>query len=542
MESAQQRREKYPIFDTIEEIIAYTQANSSSDQILIQEAEGGSLTIGEFISDLGRICNMFLDLGMKRDRNVGVFLPNCMEYSYLYIALGRLGIPVIPINRFLKGESLKYVLNHCDVHYLVTSKELFEEDIDQFGDSLETLRHIIYIDEQVLNQSFGESSFFSDFRRYPSDFTPPWVIEGNEIQGVWMTSGTTGLPKGIVATHKYLLQRLSFTANYFRLEPSDVIYFALPMYHQPFFNWGITMALMGGCKLVFVERFTASRFWEHISKYKGTLVYTTGTIIPILLKQPSGPFETEGREFIRLWMPWPLDPGAIERWPMIKFLEGYGLSEYAIAAFNSYHNPEIGSQGPITPFTDLKICDPETSAELPNGKIGEIVVRSKLGPDYMMQGYYNSPEETERVIRDGWFYTGDAGYLDDDSLLHFSDRLKDSVRVGGENVPSLQVEAIIRKYPKIEDVAIVGVKGDLGHDEILAHVVVKEGEKLSPDEFFAFCNQDMAYYMVPMFLYIRDDLPKTATLRVQKYKLRDEGIPPGTVKRKDTRGSKNRKK
>jgi crotonobetaine/carnitine-CoA ligase len=289
-----------------------------------------------------------------------------------------------------------------------------------------------------------------------------------------------------------------------------------------------------GCKLVFVDWFSASKYWEHVVKYRCTITYTTGTIMAILLKQGVGSFEKEGTGFIRLWVPWPLDQPevAMARWPNTKFLLGYGLSEYCHAATHSLDHPETDSQGPATPFTELKICDPETGKELPAGNVGEIVVRSNLGDAYMMQGYYKSPEETKRVLRDGWFYTGDAGYLDKRKLLHFVDRLKDSIRVAGENVPSVEVETIIKSHPKIMEAAIVGVKGELGHDEIMAHVVLNKNEELAPEEFFEFCVEKLAYFMVPKYLCIREELPKTATLRVQKYKLREEGIRPGCFVRK----------
>jgi crotonobetaine/carnitine-CoA ligase len=255
------------------------------------------------------------------------------------------------------------------------------------------------------------------------------------------------------------------------------------------------------------------------------MVYTTGTIIPILLKKEMGDFEREARERIRLWSAWPVDqPDVVsKRWPKTQFVSGYGLSEYALATMTVY-NAKEKSEGPATPYTEIKICDPETGKELGAGEAGEIVLRSKLGPGFMMQGYYKAPETTAETIKDGWLYTGDGGYLDEKKELHFVDRLKDSVRVGGENVPSVQVESIIASHPKIAEVAVAAAKGELGSDEIAAHVVLRDGASLSPEEFFEFCAEKMAYFMVPRYLRIRKELPKTANLKVQKYKLREEGV------------------
>jgi crotonobetaine/carnitine-CoA ligase len=525
--------EKYGLFTTVEEVVSHARETIPPDKVLVQRADGVGISVGEYLDAVNRICNMFLDFGVEKNRHVGVFLSNCIEYTYLYTALGLLGVPMVPLNPFLKGDSLEYVLNHCDVQYLVTNRELFSEKIVPIASSLRKVNHLLYVGDEITTDRFASVSAFDRHSLYSPEFKRPWNLAASDLEVIWLTSGTTGLPKGVETTQEYLLQRTSFSVNYFDMTPSDVIYFVLPMYHIPFHNWGLFMAMISGCTVVTVDWFSASRFWQHVAKYRATIAYSTGTIMAILLKQEVGNLERQGREHLRIWVPWPLDQPdvAVARWPKTKFLEGYGLTEYAIAATNTLEDPEIGSQGPPTPYTDLKICDQDTGTALPAGEVGEIVVRSKVSPAYMMRGYYNSPEDTRQAVRDGWFHTGDAGYLDDRGRLHFVDRLKDSVRVGGENVPSVQVEAIIKQHPRIMEVAVVGVKGEMG-PEMLAHVVLKNGEQLTPDEFFDFCIEKMAYFMVPKYVCIRKELPKTASSKIQKYKLREEGLTCDYVMRK----------
>ena len=524
------------LFTTVEEIVAHARETVPPDKILVQRADGEGISFSEYLNNVNKICNMFLDLGIEKNHHVGVFLSNCIEYTYLYTALGLLGVPMVPLNPFLKGDSLEYVINHCDVEYLVTNKDLYAEKIRPIASSLTKITHVLYVGDLIETDQFSHILPFARYAEYPPEFTKRWDVSGSDVAVIWLTSGTTGLPKGVETTHEYLFQRTSFSVySYFKMTPSDVIYFILPMYHIPFHNNGLFMAMMTGCTVVTVDWFSASRFWQHVAKYGATVTFSTGTIMAILLKQEVGDFERQGREHLRLWMPWPLDEPdvAVARWPKTKFILGYGLTEYSMAATNTLENPEIGSQGPSTPFTDLKICDPDTGITLPVGEMGEIVVRSKVSPAYMMRGYYNSPEDTRQAVRDGWFHTGDGGYLDDRGHFHFVDRLKDSVRVGGENVPSVQVETIIKGHPKIAEAAIVGVKGELG-PEMLAHVVLKDGQVLVPDEFFEFCAEHMAYFMIPKYLRIREELPKTATTRVQKFKLREEGLTPECVMRKES--------
>ena len=525
-----------PQFQTMEEVIATAGRNFGPEQVVLERAGGGSLQRGELLTNLDRISNMLVELGMRKGRNVAVLLPNCLEYAYFYLALGRLGITVLPVNQFLKGEALSYVLNHCDIEFLITNQELFLKAVEPIADALDRISCVMFLDEIVPTNRFESTALFSDFKKYSDQFEQPWPVEKTDVAVIWLTSGTTGLPKGVVCTQEYLLQRMSYSVDFFGLNSNDVIYFILPMYHIPFYTWGVPMAMAGGCKLVFVDWFSASRFWEHTARFKATMVYTTGTIIPILLKRDMDAFEKEARERIRYWGAWPVDQPEVvfKRWPKTKFVSGYGLSEYALATMNIFEVDNM-SQGQPTPFTDLKICDPDTGEPLPFGVTGEIVVRSNLGPGYMMQGYYKSSQATRETIRDGWLHTGDGGYVDEGGDLHFVDRLKDSVRVGGENVPSVQLEGIIAGHPRIAEVAIAGVRGELGSDEIAAHVVLKDGESLDAEDFFKFCEERMAYFMVPRYLRIHKELPKTTNLKVQKYKLREDGLTEDYIRRTDAR-------
>lgn len=150
------------------------------EQVLLQRADGESLCVGEYLRNLGRICNMLLDMGIEKGRNVGAFLPNCLEYSYLYFALGRLGVTFVPINPFLKGDSLSYVVNHCDIEYLVTSKELFEDKVIPISGDLKSIGSIIFIGEEIQTDKFRKTAPFSNFRSYPPEFRQQWNVRGTD--------------------------------------------------------------------------------------------------------------------------------------------------------------------------------------------------------------------------------------------------------------------------------------------------------------------------------------------------------------------------
>jgi len=492
------------------------------------------LTYSEFGINVNKISNLLKETGVQKGDHVAVFLPNCPEYAYLYHALGKCGAIMSPINPFIRGKPLEYILKHSDSKYLITSNELFSEKISNIIELIDGLNCIFFLDKKE-DLKGVDSLLFSDFTNYSSEFESKWKVTGDDIQGIWYTSGTTGVPKGAVINHKNYMYRILFFADYFRITNKDVIYYILPMYHVAYAVWGGPLAMAGGAGIVQVPWFSASAFWKEVMRYNATITFSTGTIIPIMLNQPITEDEISAKEKLRIWIGWPVDdPKSVtERWPDIKFMEAYGTTEAPVAAISDYESPEFGNAGPPAAYTNLKIIDPESGEELSKGKVGEIVYGHKLGPDYILKEYYKNPRKTKEMIKNGYWYSGDLGMLDERGRLKFADRLKDYLRVGGENVSSSVVEEVIRKHPAIMEAAIVEKKGELGHDEIVAHVVLKEAASIDPKEFFEFCNKNMAYFMVPRYLVIRSELPKTSTLRIEKYKLREEGIASNAIDRSE---------
>jgi carnitine-CoA ligase len=504
------------------------------DTKILFRMSGIEVTYSEFSRNVNKICNLLEEIGVKKGDHVAVFLSNCPEYAYLYHALGKCGAIMSPINPFVRGEPLEYILKHSDSKYLITTYELFSEKISNLIKLIDGLKCIFFLDKR--EDLKGVDSFlFSEFKNFSSDYEPKWKVTGDDIQGIWYTSGTTGVPKGAVINHKTYIYRVLFFSDYFRMTNKDVIYYILPMYHVGYACWGGPLAIAAGAEIVQVPWFSASAFWKDIMRYKATITFSTGTIIPIMLNHPITEDEIAAKEKLRIWIGWPVDdPKAVrERWPNVRFMEAYGTTEAPVGAIADYENPEFGNAGLPTAYTNLKIIDPGSGEDLSKGKVGEIVYGHKLGPEYILKEYYKDPQKTREMIKNGYWHSGDLGMLDEKGHLKFADRLKDYLRVGGENVSSAVVEEVIRKHPAIAEVAIIGKKGELGHDEMVAHVVPKVGASIDPKEFFEFCNTNMAYFMVPKYLVIRSELPKTSTSRIEKYKLRDEGIPSNAIDRNE---------
>lgn len=488
------------------------------------------VTYAEFARNVARICNLLVSLGLRKGDHVAIFLANSLEYACLYHALSKCGLVMVPLNQFLRGESLRYIIDHSDACALITSRAAFDEKIGPLQAQLPKIKQVLFTDELSVNVRVP-ATLFTDFRQHAAVFTPSQPVSGSDLQGIWYTSGTTGLPKGAATTQRSYVFRALFHADYFRMHPDEVVYYVLPQYHVAYMVFGGPFAMAAGCEIVQVDWFSASRFWQDIQAYGVTVTFSTGTILPVMLGQAVSDAEREQR--LRLWVGWPIDdPAAVRaRWPHTKFMELYGTTEAGNATICNFDAPQLGTAGPPAPYTELQIIDPATGAELPHGQEGEIKVRHRLGPDYILRAYYRDPDKTRQTLVDGWWHSGDMGLIDDQGCLRFMARIKDYLRVGGENVSTRVVEAAIRRHPAVAEVAVVGTRNELGHDELVAHVVPKPDALLDATGFFVFCNRELPYFMVPRFLVQQQELPKTATLRIEKYKLQEQ-LPPHAVDRK----------
>jgi crotonobetaine/carnitine-CoA ligase len=282
-----------------------------------------------------------------------------------------------------------------------------------------------------------------------------------------------------------------------------------------------------GTKVVIYERFSASRFWDYIRKSKATTFNSLGAMANFIYSQPRK--EDDGDNPVRVCAAFPM-PAAIyedfEKRFKLKIVEGYGLTETGNPTYNPYDAPKIGSCGKPTENMEVLIVD-DNDFPVPPGVVGEIVARGKV-PWTMSLGYYNMPEKTVELIRNHYYHTGDAGYLDEDGYLYFVDRVKDYIRRRGENISSFEVERSVNAHPKVAESAAVGVKSELAEDEVKIVIVLKEGEILGPKELLAFLEPRMPYFAIPRYVEFVESLPKTPTGRVQKNLLREAGITANT--------------
>ncbi len=479
--------------------------------------EGISKTYKEMDEIASRVANELLNLGLNKGDNVCLLMTNIPEFIYVFFGNSRAGIVTCPINPALRSDELEYIINNSEAKIIVVESRLVP-NVRKIRDRLGKLEQIIVVggEEEGNEHSFDKLIAYSQMEK------PDVDVSEDDTAAIIYTSGTTGKPKGAVLTHKNYIWDATMMGRQTKMTEDDRFMCILPLFHVNGQVVTVLGPLVVGAAMVLVNRFSASRFFETVDKYKPTAFSAVPTIYAMLLNTPG----TEGYDLSSLRFcvcgaaPMPVEVfNNFEKAFNASILEGYGLSEGTCA---SSVNPldgtrKVGSIGLPFPGQQMKIVDHDGN-ELPNGERGEIVIK---GPN-VMKGYYNNPEATEAAIRDGWLHTGDMGYVDDDGYFFISGRIKEMIIRGGENIYPKEIEEFIYQIDAVAEAAVVGVPDDFYGEEVKAYIVLKEGKSATEEEILNFCLEKMAKYKCPKSVAFIKEMPKTPTGKIQKKKLVEE--------------------
>jgi crotonobetaine/carnitine-CoA ligase len=471
-----------------------------------------------------RLGNGLKGLGVGKGDHVAFMMNNCPEVLWLCFGLGKVGAVTVPVNTAAKGELLAYYLNQSDSVVVVIEAALVERYLD-VQDRCSRVKHVVLLDEGRSVPADLVARFnvpVSDFRSIErADDTPIETdVHFSDLAYLLYTSGTTGPSKGNLSNHSHAITIGLQMAEWFGYLPSDVLYTCLPLFHGNALLNTCVPALVAGCSAALSRRFSARAFWSEIRQHGATQFNSLGAMSNILWSQPERPDDRDNPVRQCMMVPTPDFFHGFEARFGLKLTSVYALSDFGIGALlgPDHASGKWRSAGAVPNELSVAILD-DTDVALPPGQTGEICLRRNQ-PWIHANGYYNMPEATVAANRNQWFHTGDRGYLDDDGFLYFVDRKKDAIRRRGENISSYEVEQIILRHPGVADVAAFPVTSEMSEDEVMVAVVCRQGESLSPADLVRFCQDNMAYYMVPRFVEIAEALPKTMTEKVEKYKLR----------------------
>jgi long-chain acyl-CoA synthetase len=358
----------------------------------------------------------------------------------------------------------------------------------------------------------------------PADFRPE-PVDPDDMAALLYSGGTTGVAKGIMLSH------FNFVANAYQvkawgaLSDEQRILAVLPFFHG--FGMSVTMnaPILAGGEIIILPRFSARQVAQTIHKYRPDFFIGVPTMFVALSNLPDiGKYNLRSVKGIFVGAA-PLTRAIKEDFESKtggRMIEGYGLTEAVTAiAANPYHGlHKIGSIGIPFPDVDMKIVSLDGTRDLPPGEQGEIVLRSPT----VMLGYYKMPEETAKTIVDGWLFTGDIGYMDEDGYFYITDRKKDLIIVGGFNVFPREIDELIYQHPKVKEGITVGVPDPYKGERIKVYIVLKEGETATEEEFIAYFRQNLTPYKVPSEVEFRTELPKSAIGKILRRQLQEEEI------------------
>ena len=515
------------------------QSEKNGNKDFLQFSYNNPLTYSEVNTLANQIANSLNKLGVNKGEKVSVYMPNSLELCLSWFGILKNGSVMVPINTAYVMDFLQYIIESSDSKIIIIAEEYMDR-LKNIEDRIPLIENVIVWPREekssldLMNYK-GKAKIYSwkEFVESGDKNEPEVEITHLDHARLMYTSGTTGRSKGVV---RPCAADYSSAMNYslvMDITPDDVVFTCLPLFHSNAMVMGVYPAMIQGAKVVVEEKYSASNFWKWMKDFKITKFNLVGVMSYFMWNAPVVPEENEHNVKLVLGSPAPHDiiVEFMERFG-IKFMEGYGLTEVGQCTFMRPGEPfRIGSCGKESPGYEIKIVNPDTDEELPPDTPGELVLRPRI-PNICLHYYHKMPEKTVSDFRNFWFHTGDLCRKDDDGYIFFMDRVKDYIRRRGENISSFEVENMVSSHPGINEAAAIAVKvdeeGRYSEDEVMIVVVKEKDENLDPKEIIEFLKPIMPKFMIPRFIKFRDSLPKTPTNRVQKAKLREEGVTDDT--------------
>ena len=469
------------------------------------------------------------NLGVKQGDHVVSWLPNGPDALRVWYAINYLGAVYVPINTSYRGGILAHVVENSDADLIVAHAGLAPRLAD--------------IDRAKLKQMVilgGDPAPCADLEVHGAEALAPGSGElaplEREImpwdtQSIIYTSGTTGPSKGVLSSY---LHAYTTGAVYSSLPgedgaplitSDDRYLLSLPMFHVGGTLPAHIMLAMGG-SISIVDAFNTQTFWKTVKETRVTFAILLGVMAQFLAKQEPVPEEKDNPLRTVMLVPFDFDPTEFRARFDVQTLTLFNMTEISCPLISPLNPTLLHSAGTPREGVECRVVD-DNDCEVPVGEVGELIVRADC-PWTMNHGYYKNEAATAKAWRNGWFHTGDGFRTDADGNFYFVDRMKDAIRRRGENISSFEVETEVLAHPAVQECAAIAVKSDVSEDEVMIVVAPAPGKTVDPKELIEFLVPRMAHFMVPRYVRTVDALPKTPTEKVQKVKLREDGVTEDT--------------
>jgi fatty-acyl-CoA synthase len=517
------------IGQTIGENLEATVARVADREALISCHQSRRFTYAEFDAAVDRLATALLRADFRRGDRVGIWSPNCAEWSLLQYATAKIGAILVNVNPAYRTHELEYVLRQAGIRLLISSPGYKTSDYRgmarEVGPKVEALERLVFIgDDEWAELASAEPDRDAIAARMAElSFDDPINIQ--------YTSGTTGAPKGATLTHHNILNNGFFVGELIHITEDDRMCVPVPFYHC----FGMVMGNLaatshGACVVIPAPTFDPEATLEAVQNERCTSLYGVPTMFIAQLEHPRfADFDLSSlRTGIMAGSPCPVEvmKRVVADMHMGEVSICYGMTETSpVSTQTRTDDPlelRVGSVGRPGPHIEVKIVDPDTRLTVAQGERGELCTRGYS----VMLGYWEEPEKTREAIdAAGWMHTGDLATMDENGYCNIVGRSKDMVIRGGENVYPREVEEFLYAHPAIADVQVVGVPDERYGEELCAWIRLRDGaEPVDADALREFCEGRLAHYKIPRYVVLVDEFPMTVSGKVQKYKMREESI------------------
>lgn len=502
-------------------------------------------THGQFNDEVDRVARALMANGVNRGDHVAIWITNRPEFLFLFYAIIKIGAVVIPLNTRYRVLDLAYALVHSECTTVVTIERggpiEFGAMVEQALGVIEPLpngrvrsakcpdiERVIFVDGEPMSGALSWSRFLAGADRVSAEELSIRAaqVDPDGVALIMYTSGTTGNPKGVMLGH-ILVRMCTERAAQFGMTQADISLNYLPLFHMFSLGYIALHCILTGASQVLMETFDAEEALNVIKAERATMLHGFDTHFNDMInakKRMSGVDVSSLRVGCFAGGLENTVPIAIEtQKELCPTLSGWGMTETGSGQTSSFLDDDLDKRcrasGFPMPGVEIRIVDPDTGLDVPQGTQGEILQRSYC----CMIGYFKDPDATAATIdKDGWLHTGDAGLLRPDGHLRVLGRYKDMLKVGGENVSPAEVETLLLQVPEIAQVAVVGSPDPRLNEVAVAFAVLKSGATIEPERVIEFCRGKLASYKIPRRVIFTDSLPMTPSGKIQKHKLREQ--------------------
>ncbi|MCF8563253.1 long-chain-fatty-acid--CoA ligase [Alicyclobacillus tolerans] len=480
------------------------------------------LTYRHFNEVVNRTGHALLSLGLNHQDRVAIASRNTWEFLAIYFACAKAGLIAMPVNLGLKPAEIAYCLRDSNAKVLL-AETVLSHAVAQVAPLAPDLEHVIWLrsgsDVPAVEKTYGA---FESLLTAGNPAEVERVVSDRDVIQLLYTSGTTSMPKGVLTSHVAVVMTAFSAALRQKSDPNDVVMHVLPLFHCAQLNSLAIPAFVNGATSVILPSFDVNRVAEELEQHRVSSVLLLPMMYQALLSHPGVQRRNYSSVRYAIYAMAPMPESRISEiqalFPNAKVLLGSGQTEFTPPTtfqFPEHQQTKAASWGPAAPSVWVEIMD-DHGRLLPRGETGEIVYR---GPN-AMEGYWNQPEKTLEAFHHGWFHSGDVGYMDDEGVVWFTDRKKDMVKTGGENVASLEVERKLLEHPDVAEAAVVGLPHDRWGEAVTGLVILKEGRSPSEQDIIAYCKTTLADFKVPKRIHFVTEFPRTGTGKIQKHELR----------------------